>query len=62
MSIKLAAPADEPAKNAKKELAKIKLGPLKTANYFAKIFLVNKAIDIDTVTAPQYPLARSLTV
>ena len=51
--IKLAAPADEPAKIAKKEFAKIKVGPLNTANYFAKILRVKRAIDMETATAPQ---------
>ena len=62
ISIKFAAPADEPAKMAKNELAKIKDGPLNTANYLANTLRVKSAIDIETVTAPQYPLARSFTV
>ena len=60
--IRFAAPAEAPAKIAKKALANIKLGPFKGANCFANIFLVNNAIDIETATAPEYPFPKSVTV
>jgi len=62
MRIKLAAPAEEPARIAKKELAKIKLGPCSGASFLANIFLVNKAIDMETATAPEYPIPKSFIV
>ena len=62
IKIKLAAPAEEPANIARNEFAKIRVGPFRGANYFANIFLVKSAMDIDTATAPEYPFPKSLIV
>ena len=57
--IRFAAPADDPAKIAKNEFAKIKLGPLSGASCLANIFRVKRAMLMETATAPEYPLPRS---